>query len=73
MDWIANHLWLVALIANGLVLAPFAWTVYSPGTGPDGAMEASMLFFFGVAGTAIIWGLFGAWHLLIWFLNMFQT
>lgn len=63
----------IAVILNLLVIAPFVWTLFFPGNGPDGAMEASMLFFFGVSGTVIIWGAFGAWHFAVWFLNMFQT
>lgn len=56
----------IPILLNLLVVAPFAWTVFSPGNGPDGAMEASMLFFFGVAATATIWGIYGAIRLLMY-------
>jgi hypothetical protein len=63
----------VLILLNFLVIAPFLWTLLSPGNGPDGAAEASFTFFMGVFGTVIIWVSFGAWLLFIWFLDMFQT
>lgn len=62
----------IPILLNLLVVAPFLWTVVYPGNGPDGAMEASLVFFFGIAGTVIIWGGYGAINLFIYFLNMWH-
>lgn len=64
-------IWIPVLL-NVLVVTPFLWTLLYPGSGPDGAMEASFTFFIGLFWTAIIWGCYGAIQLFIYLLNVWH-